>query len=535
MKAFAQLQKIGKALMTPVAILPAAGLLLAFGQPNVWDSKLIADAGGIIFANLPLLFAVGSAIGLAGGDGVAGLASIVSLLIMNVVMGITTKAGEIIPLAAKAKEALAGNMSSEALNQIVDGYSKLGDQWANQVANLPVQDAIQHIADQGLKYANVLGTPTLQTGVFGGILAGAIAAVMYNKFYKIELPSYLGFFAGKRFVPIATAALSFVIGLGFPYLWKPIQTGLAALSVIGTNPTAFSTFIFGLIERALIPFGLHHIFYSPFWFEFGEWTNHAGQLFRGDNAIFFAKLQDNVSSFGTTGAYMTGKFAFMMFGLPGAALAMYKQADPKRRKAAAGILFSAALTSFLTGITEPIEFSFLFVAPVLYGIHCLIAASSFMLMHILNVRIGMTFSGGLIDFISFGVAPNKTPWYLVIAVGLVFFVLYYFLFTFFIKKYDLPTPGREKHTDDNKAAAVGTGADLAENVLVALGGKENIVSVDACITRLRLEVKNTDKVDETKLKGLGAAGVLKVGTNGVQAIFGSKAQFISNDINEMLK
>ncbi len=484
MKAFAQLQKIGKALMTPVAILPAAGLLLAFGQPNVLDSKLMAEAGGIIFANLPLLFAVGSAIGLAGGDGVAGLASIVSLLIMNTVMGITT-------------------------------------------------DATAQIAAGNKAYTMVLGTATLQTGVFGGIIAGVIAATMYKKFYKIELPAYLGFFAGKRFVPIATAALSFVVGLAFPYIWKPVQAGLANLSIIGTNPTAFSTFVFGLIERALIPFGLHHIFYSPFWFEFGQWTNAAGQVIRGDQTIFFAKLQDNVANFGTTGAYMTGKFAFMMFGLPGAALAMYKQANPKRKKAAAGILLSAALTSFLTGITEPIEFSFLFVAPILYGIHTLIAATSFMLMHLLNVRIGMTFSGGLIDFISFGVLPNKTPWYLVILVGAIFFVIYYFLFSFFIKKFDLETPGREKTNDDVNSGAEDN-LELATKVLEALGGLHNLVSVDACITRLRLEVKDTKLVDDTTLKSLGAAGVLKVGSNGVQAIFGSKAQFIATDIKEIL-
>jgi PTS system D-glucosamine-specific IIC component len=483
MKAFAKLQKIGKALMTPVAILPAAGLLLAFGQPNVLNSSLMASAGNVIFANLPLLFAVGSAIGLAGGDGVAGLASIVSILIMNTVMGITTGAADQIASGSKA-------------------------------------------------YAMVLGIPTLQTGVFGGLVAGIIAAAMYNKFYKIELPAYLGFFAGKRFVPIATAAVSFIVGLAFPYIWKPIQAGLAALSVIGTNPTAFSTFAFGLIERSLIPFGLHHIFYSPFWFEFGEWTNAAGQVFRGDQAIFFAKLNDNVASFGTTGAYMTGKFAFMMFGLPGAALAMYRQADPDKKKAAAGILLSAALTSFLTGITEPIEFSFLFVAPILYGIHCLIAATSFMVMNMLNVRIGMTFSGGLIDFLSFGVAPNKTPWYLVIVVGAIFFVLYYFLFTFFIKKYDLQTPGRERGGDEEKTAS--TGVELAASVLEALGGTHNIVSVDACITRLRLEVKDTAVVDDAKLKSLGAAGVLKVGSNGVQAIFGSKAQFIATDIKEII-
>ncbi|WP_319370503.1 glucose-specific PTS transporter subunit IIBC [uncultured Ilyobacter sp.] len=485
MKGFAQLQKIGKALMTPVAILPAAGLLLAFGQPNVLDSTLMAAAGGVIFANLPLLFAVGSAVGLAGGDGVAGLAAIVSLLIMNTVMGVTTGAAAEIALGNKA-------------------------------------------------FAQVMGIPTLQTGVFGGILAGVIGAMMYKKFYKIELPAYLGFFSGKRFVPIATAFLSFFIGLAFPYVWKPIQVGLASLAVIGENPTAFSTFVFGLIERALIPFGLHHIFYAPFWFEFGEWTNSLGQVFRGDQAIFFAKLQDNVASFGSTGAYMTGKFAFMMFGLPGAALAMYKQAKPSKKKIAGGILLSAALTSFLTGITEPIEFLFLFVAPVLYGVHCVLAATSFMLMNILNVRIGMTFSGGLIDFISFGVLPNKTPWYLVIVVGAVYFVVYYVLFTFFIKKFDLKTPGRE---DEEEVASE---IKLSENevavlVIAALGGKENIISTDACITRLRVEVKNTDLVNEGELKKLGAAGVLKVGKNGVQAIFGAKAQFIANDIKKMVE
>jgi PTS system D-glucosamine-specific IIC component len=484
MKGFAQLQKIGKALMTPVAILPAAGLLLAFGQPNVLNSSLMAAAGGVIFANLPLLFAVGSAVGLSGGDGVAGLAAIVSLLIMNTVMGVTTGAAEQIALGNKA-------------------------------------------------YAQVMGIPTLQTGVFGGILAGVIGAVIYNKYHKTELPAYLGFFSGKRFVPILTAFLSFFVGLAFPYVWKPIQMGLASLAVIGENPTSFSTFVFGLVERALIPFGLHHIFYAPFWFEFGEWTNSVGQVFRGDQAIFFAKLQDNVSSFGSTGAYMTGKFAFMMFGLPGAALAMYKQAKPSKKKIAGGILLSAALTSFLTGITEPIEFLFLFVAPVLYGVHCVLAALSFMLMNLLNVRIGMTFSGGLIDFISFGVLPNKTPWYLVIVVGIVYFVLYYFLFTFFIKKFNLKTPGRED--DDEEVGELKLSEnEMAVLVLSALGGKGNVTSVDACITRLRVEVQDTEKVSEEELKKLGAAGVLKVGKNGIQAIFGAKAQFISDDVKKLL-
>ncbi|MCK5780217.1 MAG: PTS transporter subunit EIIC [Psychrilyobacter sp.] len=483
MKGFAQLSRIGKALMTPVAILPAAGLLLAFGQPNVLNIPLMADAGGVIFSNLPLLFAVGSAIGLAGGDGVAALAAIVSMLVMNTTMGVMTGAAE---------QVAAGN--------------KL--------------------------YTTVMGIPTLQTGVFGGLVAGVIAATLYNKFYKIELPVVLGFFSGKRFVPIVTAFVSFAVALVFPYIWQPIGDGLQSLSVIGTHPTLLTTFVFGVVERALIPFGLHHIFYSPFWFQFGEWTNAAGHVFQGDQPIFFAKLADNVSNFGTSGAYMTGKFPFMMFGLPAAAFAMIKQARPEKRKVAAGILISAALTSFLTGITEPIEFSFLFVAPVLYGLHAILAGFSFMLMDLLNVRIGMTFSGGLIDFVSFGVLPNKTRWWLVIVVGLVYAVVYYALFTFMIKKFNLMTPGRDKDDAEEDAVKI-EGSELSKLVLVALGGKDNLVTIDACITRLRLEVKDTSVIDDAELKRLGASGVLKVGTNGVQAIFGSKAQFIANDLKGM--
>jgi PTS system D-glucosamine-specific IIC component len=482
MKGFAQLSRIGKALMTPVAILPAAGLLLAFGQPNVLNMPLMADAGGVIFSNLPLLFAVGSAIGLAGGDGVAALAAIVSMLVMNTVMGITT-------------------------------------------------GAAAHIAEGDKLYTTVMGIPTLQTGVFGGLVAGVIAAIMYNKFYKIELPVSLGFFAGKRFVPIITAFVSFAVALVFPYIWKPVGAALQSLSVIGEHPTLLSTFLFGVIERALIPFGLHHIFYSPFWFQFGEWTNHAGEVFHGDQPIFFAKLADNVKDFGVSGAYMTGKFPFMMFGLPAAAYAMIRQAKPEKRKLAAGILISAALTSFLTGITEPIEFSFLFVAPILYGVHCLLAGLSFMLMQLLNVRIGMTFSGGLIDFISFGVLPNKTHWWLVIVVGIIYAVVYYTLFTFMIKKFNLMTPGRD---DDEVGETLEINADeLSILVMAALGGKDNLVTIDACITRLRLEVKDVKAVNDAELKKLGASGVLKVGTNGVQAIFGSKAQFIAHDLKNM--
>lgn len=498
MKLFAQVQKIGKALMTPVAILPAAGLFLAFGQPNVLNLPLMAEAGNIIFGNLPLLFAVGAAIGLVGGDGVAGLAAIVAILVMNTTMGIQTHA---------ADQLAAGNT---------------------------------------LAFAKVMGIPTLQTGVFGGLIAGIIAAVCYNKFYKTELPAFLGFFAGKRLVPIVTALVAFIVGLLMPYIWQPVQHGLAALSGLANgNNTNLSTFIFGVIERSLIPFGLHHIFYSPFWYQFGEYTSKAGTVVTGDQAIWMAMLKDGVKSFSVDGAYqnagkfMTGKFPFMMFGLPAAALAMYHEARPENKKLVGGLLFSAALTSFLTGITEPIEFAFLFVAPVLYGIHCVFAGLSFMLMNMLDVRIGMTFSGGAIDFTFFGLIPGlggyETRWYFVIIVGLALAVLYYFGFRFAIRKFNLATPGREAATEDSGTKKENVGQkELAVLVLAALGGKENLISVDACITRLRLEVKDATIVNDAELKKLGAAGVLKVGQNGVQAIFGSKAQFISNDIKEMI-
>lgn len=491
MKAFAEIQKIGKALMTPVAILPAAGLFLAFG--NKLGIPLMEQAGQIIFTNLPLLFAVGAAIGLVGGDGVAALSAVVAILIMNTTMGI-------------------------------------------------VSDAAAGVAAGDMAYGMVMGIPTLQTGVFGGLIAGIIAAVCYKKFYKTELPAFLGFFAGKRLVPIMTALLAFLVGLAMPVIWVPFQAGLAKLSYLANETnTNISTFIFGVIERSLIPFGLHHIFYAPFWYQFGEYTNAAGQVVSGDQAIWFAMLRDGVTNFTSAtysgaGKFLTGKYPFMMFGLPAAALAMYHEAKTENKKMVGGILFSAALTSFLTGITEPLEFSFLFVAPVLYGIHCIFAGLSFMLMNMFAVRIGMTFSGGLIDYIVFGVLPGtsgfENHWYMVIVVGLIFSVIYYFGFRFAIRKFNLMTPGREEAKKEQTDVKV-DGNELAVLVLNALGGKENLVSLDACITRLRVEVKDTGKVDDKELKKLGASGVLKVGANGVQAIFGSKAQFICNDLKSM--
>ncbi|MDX5473922.1 MAG: glucose-specific PTS transporter subunit IIBC [Bacillaceae bacterium] len=499
-KLFGVLQKVGKALMLPVALLPAAGILLAFGSA-LQEENLIALApflatewvqrvaevmnasGGIIFSNLPVLFAVGVAVGLAGGEGVAALAAIIGYLIMNATMGVV----------------------------------------------LHVDDAV--IADNPA-YANVLGIPTLQSGVFGGIIVGILAAYMYNKYYNIELPSYLGFFAGKRFVPIATAASAVILGIVMAFIWPPIQTGLNTLSesMIHTNLT-LSAFIFGVIERALIPFGLHHIFYSPFWFEFGSYTNLAGETVRGDQAIFFAQLRDRITP--TAGTFMTGKFPFMMFGLPAAALAIYHEARPEKKKLVGGIMASAALTSFLTGITEPIEFSFLFVAPLLFAIHTIFAGLSFMVMHMLDVKIGMTFSGGVIDFILFGIVPNRTAWWLVIPVGLVFTLIYYFGFRFAIRMFNLKTPGREDVDEDEDGPSTSTAGDLPFDVLEAMGGKENIAHLDACITRLRVSVHEISQVDKNRLKKLGAAGVLEVGNN-IQAIFGPKSDTLKSQMQDII-
>lgn len=502
--AFGVLQKVGKALMLPVAILPAAGILLAVGNalqnPTLINlapfldnnaitmvAKIMEQAGSVIFGNLSLLFAVGVAIGLAGGEGVAGLAAIVGFLIMNATMG-----------TALGIDAAA-------------------------------------LAEHPQSYASVLGIPTLQTGVFGGIIVGLIAAYMYNKFFEIELPSYLGFFAGKRFVPIATAASTVLLGLLMILIWPPIQAGLNAFStnMVDANRTVAS-FIFGVIERSLIPFGLHHIFYAPFWYEFGSYTNAAGDLVRGDQRIFMEQIKDNVQHL-TAGTFTTGKYPFMMFGLPAAALAIYHEARPEKKAVVGGLMASAALTSFLTGITEPIEFSFLFVAPVLFGIHAIFAGLSFMTMHLLNVKIGMTFSGGLIDYILFGLINPQTNAWIVIPVGLVFTVIYYFGFRFAIRKFNLKTPGRELEEDDDSQAGPGKAGsgDLAANILDAMGGKENIAHLDACITRLRVSVNDIKNVDKAELKKLGAAGVLEVGNN-IQAIFGPRSETIKGQMKDIM-
>jgi glucose-specific phosphotransferase system IIBC component len=501
-RVFGTLQKVGRALMLPVALLPAAGILLALGNAlqnpatlekapalqAAWVHNVavvMEGAGGIVFDNLPLLFAVGVAIGLAGGDGVAGLAAIIGYLIMNKTMStILTIQG-----------------------------------------NLPLPEGVNNPA-----YATVLGIPTLQTGVFGGIIVGILAAYLYGKYFNIELPSYLGFFAGKRFVPIITAAMAVILGFLMLLIWPPVQTGLNHFSyyVIDANRTV-SAFLFGVIERALIPFGLHHIFYSPIWYEFGQYTNEAGEIVRGDQRIFMEQIREGAEL--TAGTFMTGKFPFMMFGLPAAALAIYHEARKEQKKVVAGIMGSAALTSFLTGITEPIEFSFLFVAPILFGIHAIFAGLSFMTMHLLNVKIGMTFSGGVIDYLLFGVLPGRTDWWLVIPVGLVFSAIYYFGFRFAIRKFNLKTPGREEIAEDTNAPV--KAGELPYNILEAMGGKENISHLDACITRLRVSVNDNKQVDKERLKKLGASGVLEVGNN-IQAIFGPLSDNIKTQMQDIM-
>ncbi len=499
--AFGVLQKVGKALMLPVALLPAAGLLLGIGnalqQPtmlqylpflNVDVIQLIAsvmeDAGSIIFSNLALIFAAGVAIGLAG-DGAAALAAIVGYLVLNQVMS----------------------------------------SWLGVTAKMVTNDPA---------YANVLGIPTLQTGVFGGIVVGLIASFAYKRYHAIEMPSFLGFFAGKRFVPIATAFYSLITGLLLVFIWPPIQHGMNGASnwLMGSG-TLPAVFFFGFIKRLLIPFGLHHIFYAPFWYEFGSYKTASGQIVRGDMTIFFAQLKDNVKL--TAGYFMQGEFPIMMFGLPAAALAMYHTARPEKKKLVAGLLGSAALTSFLTGITEPIEFSFLFVSPLLFFIHAVLDGLSFVLLALFKVHLGYTFSGGAIDFLLFGILPGKERWWIAIVLGIGFAFVYYFIFRFIIVKFNLKTPGREVEEEELDASSrnVNVG-DLAGNILEAMGGIQNIAHLDACITRVRVSVNDRKDVDKNRLKQLGASGVLEVGNN-IQAIFGPRSEMIKGQMKDIIE
>lgn len=500
--AFAALQEIGKALMLPVAVLPAAGLLLGFGaafnDPSYsWNASipgwlqfvgtLMVGASNAIFGNLPVIFALGVAIGLAGGAGVAALAALVGFLVMNATMSAYLGLGD----AAK--------------------FAELGK------------------AQPGA-YATVLGIPTLQTGVFGGILMGLLAAFLYNRYKDMRLPAFLGFFAGRRFVPIVTAAGAIVLGIILTYLWPPVQHGLNAFSNVATEGApVVSSGIFGVVNRLLIPFGLHHIWYQPFWFIAGDYTNpQTGAVVHGDLTRYIAGDR-------SAGIFMTGFFPIMMFALPAAALAMVQEARPERRSVIAGIMVSAALTSFLTGITEPIEFAFMFVAPLLYVFHALMTGLSFVVMNLLGSHNGFTFSGGAIDY--FLLMPKSTRPWLVPVVGLVFAAIYYVVFRAAIRRLNLMTPGREAVTTEDTATAVvsaqGDDRPLALGILRALGGPSNIQNLDACITRLRVTVADRAQVNKGSLQVLGAAGVLEVG-NSVQAVFGTKSDQIKEEMRRVI-
>ena len=545
------LQRIGKAIMLPIAALPVAGILLGVGgsliniaalenAPAIYQPliafvnipvitiilTIMQGVGNIVFGNLPILFAVGTAVGLAKQDkGTAALASVFGFLIMNEVISVLLSIGAT-PL----------------------GTLILGD--------VPAQYT-QYVT-------TTLGIFTLNMSVFGGIITGIVTSTLHNKYYNIQLPAVIGFFSGSRFVPIVVSLAMAVVGALLAYIWPFVQDAIAVIALFVKNAGPIGTFLYGLIERALIPFGLHHIFYTPFWYGSfvdgqvlidGTW-----QTIQGANYAYFAQLGNMQSIVGAdantmstivsgTTRFMAGKFPFMMFGLPAAALAMYHTAVPSKKKIVGSLLVSAAVTAFLTGITEPLEFTFLFVAPVLYVVHCIMAGLSFFLMDILNVFIGMTFSGGLIDFTLFGILPAgagvPTNWIRAILVGAGYSVVYYFLFKTLIIKLNLKTPGREGEDEETKLyskadfqAAKGLdGKDeivqKAPEVLAALGGEENAISIDACITRLRVEVKDKSKVDKEKLKALGAVGVVEVG-NGIQAIFGAKADAYRHEINRIL-
>lgn len=487
--AFSFLQKIGKALMLPVAVLPVAGLLLGVGAAQFeWmpglASSLMKNAGDVIFGNLPLIFAVGVALGFTENDGVSAVAAVIGYVVLLATMGV-----------------MAGV-------------------WEAQTSP-------------------IMGIPSMQTGVFGGILAGGLAAAMFKRFYHIALPPYFAFFAGKRFVPIITALGAIGLGMVLSVVWPPVQGAIDAFSrwAAVSDPRTAAT-LYGFVERLLIPFGLHHIWNVPFFFEMGSFTGANGVVVHGDINRFFAG--------DPTAGVLAGAFLFKMFGLPAAAIAIWRAARPDRRLAVGGIMLSAALTSFLTGITEPIEFSFLFVAPVLYVLHAALAASTQFVANTLGMHMGFTFSQGGIDFVVFNVLGRfAQKWQLVLVLGPVYALVYYGVFRAAISWLDLKTPGREDAPEAEAAssgggsAAAGAGSPQGGrpgplDLVLAFGGRGNIASLDACITRLRVEVRDPVRVDQARLKALGAAGVVMVG-NGVQAIFGPVSENLKTDMEEYLR
>ena len=538
-KIFGVLQRVGRSFMLPIAVLPVAGLLLGIGSSFTNETTIatyglqgilgngtvlhallmiMSKAGNVIFDNLPIIFAVGVAIGMAKAEKeVAALSAMISFFVMHAsINAVLLLAGKVLADGTIAPDVLDGTIAS------------------------------------------VCGIQTLQMGVFGGILVGLGVAALHNRFYKIELPNALSFFGGSRFVPIISTVTYVGIGILMYFIWPAVQNGIFALGGLVTGTGYFGTLIFGIIKRALIPFGLHHVFYMPFWqTAVGGTMMVDGNLIQGGQNIFFAQLaSSDVTHFSADATrYFSGEFIFMIFGLPGAALAMYRCAKPEKKKAAGGLLLSAALACMFTGITEPIEFSFLFVAPMLFAVQVILAGSAYMVAHILNIAVGLTFSGGLLDLVIFGVLQGnaKTSWLRIIPAGIVYFLLYYVLFSFLIKKFDLKTPGREDDDEETKLytkadvnarrteAKEGESCSQAENskdsrsaaIAMGMGGRNNITSVDCCATRLRCSIADSSLVDEKLLKSTGAVGVIVKG-QGIQIIYGPQVTVIKSELEAYL-
>ena len=535
-KIFSVLQRVGRSFMLPIAILPVAGLLLGIGSSftnattietyhltSILGEGTIMNAllmimnkvGSAVFDNLPLIFAVGVAIGMAKKEKeVSALSAVIAYFVMNTAINaMLTITGQILDNGEIAESVLEGTITS------------------------------------------VCGIQSLQMGVFGGIIVGLGVAALHNKFYRIQLPSALSFFGGTRFVPIISTIVYMFVGILLYFVWPVVQNGIYALGGLVTGSGYVGTLIFGLIKRALIPFGLHHVFYMPFWqTAVGGTMEVAGQMVQGGQNIFFAQLADsaNIAHFSADATrYFSGEFIFMIFGLPGAALAMYQCAKPEQKKAAGGLLLSAALACMATGITEPLEFSFLFVAPALFAVQVVLAGTAYMIAHMLNIAVGLTFSGGLLDFFLFGILQGnaKTSWMRVIPVGIIYFFLYYFIFKFMIKKFNFKTPGREDDDTETKlytkadvnarreagqAGAAASEDAVSEAITRGLGGKKNISDVDCCATRLRCTVKDASRVNDGILKATGASGVVHKG-QGVQVIYGPNVTVIKSNLEDYLE
>lgn len=485
---FAVLQKIGKSLMLPVSVLPAAGLLLRFGQPDLLNLPYMAQAGDAIFSNLPMIFAAGVAIGFTGGEGVAALAAVVGQFVLQATIKVASASGA---------AALATKLASEQ-GITLEAFMKTA------------------------AYTDVVSQTTINMGVFGGISIGLISGALYNRFHDIRLPQVLGFFGGKRFVPIITSLVALVFGIIGVSIWAPIQNGINVFSHWASTSILGPAF-YAAGKRLLIPVGLHHMYYPAFLYQFGEYVAN-GVTYFGDSPRYFHGDP-------TAGYFMASEFPILMFGLPGAALAMIAAARKENRKKVSGMMISAAFVAFLTGITEPIEFSFIFVAPMLFIFHVAAAFLSGIITSLLNIRLGYTFSASFIDYLlGFKFAGN--PW-LMWLVGLAFFALYFAVFYFTIRALNLKTPGREDDEEAVVAPINAKGSEKAARVLEAIGGKENIEVLDACITRLRLTLKDPSKVDKGTLKALGAAGILNAG-NSVQVIFGTEAEKIKDNIKAII-